>query len=50
MGVIFIMVWDDGSREYIVFNNREVLLWRNLWYVKGVYHSIDVDIDDLSWV
>lgn len=44
MGVIFILVWEDGSREYIVFNNKEMLLWRNLWYLKCDYHSIDIDV------
>lgn len=43
-GIIFIMVWEDRRREYLVFNNNEMLKWRNNWYIANDYFSVDVDV------
>jgi len=39
MGVIFIFVWENGTREYMILNNKETLRWRDLWYNNlNIYH------------
>lgn len=43
-GLILIMVWEDESREYLIINNHDVLIWRNIWYERNNYYSIDVNV------
>lgn len=42
LGLLLICVWENKYRDYFCFSNKFVRRWKENWYVKNNYFSIDL--------